>query len=598
MEKQSLRGDLPYFLRQWWRLLKPYKRYIYVLAIWIVIMQALAIVEPYGIMYVVDGIVGRNVWVKDHLWLIMLVMFAVLGSIGAVQVGKNRTVIKLLTLVEHELPVLCGQKLLRLPLVYHQTENTGMVIGKVVRGVGKTLELMSVIFFEILPLAVQTIITAVILTRLNALSAIIILPAVATFGYATVRIKRKWADHRIRRHELDGEADELLGQAVTNVMTTQAFVQEQREMAEINDARKRYHDMCNTEFGHYYRNDVFRNALVSLGRVLVIFACARAAFGGTLTMGALVFVCTLAEKVFISCYRIGTVYDRMMEAMDPVLRMVRIFDEPETVLDPAAPLAVPDRLRGAIELKKVSYRYRQRTSSDGLARKQALKDVCLRIEPGEAIGLVGESGCGKSTLVKLLMRFDDPTDGAVCLDDLDIRELSAGDFRRQIGYVPQEVEIYDRTVAENIAYGAPRATMAEIERAARIASAHDFISELENGYAEMVGNRGLRLSGGQRQRIGIARAVLLNPPILIFDEATSHVDVVSERKIQAAIEELRFGRTVILIAHRLSTIQNADRIVVMDEGQIKEIGSHRELLGRKGLYQRLVDIQTKAEAVA
>ena len=160
------------------------------------------------------------------------------------------------------------------------------------------------------------------------------------------------------------------------------------------------------------------------------------------------------------------------------------------------------------------------------------------------------------------------------------------------------MEVYDRSIAENIAYGAPNATRAEIERAAKIASAHDFISELEHGYDEVVGNRGLRLSGGQRQRIGIARAVLLNPPILVFDEATSHVDVVSERKIQAAIDELRQGRTVVIIAHRLSTVQNADRIVVMNEGVIVEVGSHNELVIGNGLYRRLVEIQTRAEAAA
>lgn len=598
MSNELLKGDLPYFLRQFWRLLKPYKRHMFGLALWIVAMQVLAIIEPYGIMYVVDAIVKEDVWVKANLWFIMLIMFVALAAMGGVQVGKSRAILKLVILIEHELPVLCGKKLMSLPLVYHQTENTGMVIGKVVRGVGRTIELVAVIFFEILPLIIQTVVTTIILVRLNATSAIIILPAVAIFGLVTVTIKRKWASHRIKRHELDGEADELLGQAVTNVMTTQAFVQEEREIAEVDAVRSRVREMSNLEFGHYYRNDVFRNALVSLGRVLVVYACARAAFGGTLSMGALVFVCTLAEKVFISCYRIGTVYDRMMEAMDPVLRMVRIFDEPETVANPIAPLTSPKRFAGAIDFDAVSYRYRQRTSPDGRAKKIALKSVSLSIWPGETIGLVGESGCGKSTLVKLLMRFDDPTSGCVCFDGLDLRTISTGDFRHQVGYVPQEVEIYDRSIAENIAYGAPAATRAEIERAAKIASAHDFISELEHGYDEVVGNRGLRLSGGQRQRIGIARAVLLDPPILVFDEATSHVDVVSERKIQTAIEDLRHGRTVIIIAHRLSTVQNADRIVVMNEGQVVEIGSHNELVIGNGLYKKLVDIQTKAEAAA
>ena len=206
-----------------------------------------------------------------------------------------------------------------------------------------------------------------------------------------------------------------------------------REIGEVDAVRDRVSKMCNLEFGHYYRNDVFRNALVSLGRVLVVYACAKAAFGGTLSMGALVFVCTLAEKVFISCYRIGTVYDRMMEAMDPVLRMVRIFDEPETVANPIIPVQAPKRFGGSIEFDHVSYRYRQRTSADGRAKKTALRDVTLSIKPGETIGLVGESGCGKSTLVKLLMRFDDPTSGRVRFDGFDLRDMNTRDFRHQVG---------------------------------------------------------------------------------------------------------------------------------------------------------------------
>ncbi len=583
-------------MARYYELMRPFWVYVKRALGFILLMQVLALLEPYMMKFVIDGIVYRKTFMATHLFLVMVGMLVVLILIGAVQIKKNRYIGDVIMVLERDLPISCGTKLLRLPLAYHQTENTGLVIGKVVRGVGKTMDLTGMILWEIVPLVIQTAVTACILLAYEWYAALVLMPLVILFGWLTIQVRMRLASHREERHDLDSTADELLGQAVTNVMTTQAFAQEEREMRIITEIRHRVHGMATSEFGEYRKADFWRTSVVNIGRVGIIFVCARAAFGNTMSMGTLVFLSTLSEKVFLGCYRIGAVFDNLMEASEPMLRMTNIFRETETVVDPVESVRFPRHPRGEIAVRGVTYHY-ERSDGKGFMEKPALKDLDLSIHAGETVGIVGESGSGKSTLAKLVMRFFDAREGGVLIDDVDVRFMSKGYFRRFIGYVPQEVEIYDMTVAENIAYGNPLATREEVERAARIAHADAFIGELPNGYGELVGNHGLRLSGGQRQRIGIARAVLLNPRILIFDEATSHVDVVSEQKIQRAIEELRRDRTVILIAHRLSTIQNADRIVVMHDGHIREIGTHHELLRQNGMYNRLVALQTRVEAV-
>jgi ATP-binding cassette subfamily B protein len=264
-------------------------------------------------------------------------------------------------------------------------------------------------------------------------------------------------------------------------------------------------------------------------------------------------------------------------------RIFDILDHSSSVPEPTNPVpmaAVP----GTIALRDVGFRHGSR---------RILKGINVEIRPGEMIGLVGHSGSGKSTLVNLICRFYDVTDGSIMVDGIDVRRYTVADYRKHIGLVLQEPFLFHGTIAENIAYGKPGATRAEVVAAARAAHAHEFILRLRHGYDSIVGERGQGLSGGERQRISIARALLINPHILMLDEATSSVDTETEKEIQKALDNLVQGRTTIAIAHRLSTLRRADRLIVLERGEVVEIGSHDELMAKQGAYWRLYEAQVR-----
>jgi ATP-binding cassette subfamily B protein len=264
-------------------------------------------------------------------------------------------------------------------------------------------------------------------------------------------------------------------------------------------------------------------------------------------------------------------------------RIFEVLDTEPEVADTENAVPLP-HIQGDVEFRNVYFGYDR--------NKPILKDVSLHVRPGEMIGLVGKTGAGKSTFINLVCRFYDPQMGQVLIDGVDVRAVRLSDLRSQIGVVLQEPFMFSGTIAENISYGKPDATPEEIMRAAKAANAHDFIMKFPDGYDTQVGERGGRLSGGERQRISIARAILHDPRILIFDEATSAVDTETEKQIQEAIERLVQNRTTFAIAHRLSTLRKADRIVVIDDGRIVEVGTHDELLDLRGHYWRLVQMQT------
>ncbi len=379
------------------------------------------------------------------------------------------------------------------------------------------------------------------------------------------------------------EVTNVLADTIPGIRVVKAFAQEHREVARFREANNRYlgvNDRINKVWALFAPTVTF---LTEIGLLVVwIFGISQVA-AHSITVGVLAAFLAYIGRFYTRLDSMSRIVSHTQQAAAGAKRIFDILDHVSSVPDATRPVPL-DKVEGRIELKNVGFRYGSRT---------ILRGIDLNIRAGEMIGLVGHSGSGKSSLVNLICRFYDVTEGGIRVDGVDIRSYSLASYRRHIGLVLQEPFLFFGSIAENIAYGKPEATREEIVSAARAARAHEFILRLPQGYDSLVGERGQALSGGERQRISIARALLIDPKILILDEATSSVDTTTEMEIQEALDNLIQGRTTIAIAHRLSTLRKADRLVVLDRGKVVEIGPHDELIARQGAYHALYLAQAR-----
>ena len=325
--------------------------------------------------------------------------------------------------------------------------------------------------------------------------------------------------------------------------------------------------------------------LVFAGIVGVLWSGARDVQSGAMSTGELVQFVIYAVIVAGAVGALSEIWGELQRAAGASERLTELLSARDAVTDPANPVPLPSPLRGEIVFEDVTFRYPARQT------QAALDAVSLRVRPGETVALVGPSGAGKTTIIQLMLRFYDPASGRILVDGTDIREVTRTDLRRQIALVPQDPVIFATSARENIRFGRPDATDAEVEQAARAAAAHEFLAALPQGYDTQLGERGVLLSGGQKQRVAIARAILRDAPIMLLDEATSALDAESERAVQKAVDRLSHGRTMLVVAHRLATVKRADRILVFDAGRIVAEGSHDTLVAEGGLYARLARLQ-------
>jgi ATP-binding cassette subfamily B protein len=385
-----------------------------------------------------------------------------------------------------------------------------------------------------------------------------------------------------------GKFCSLLNESISGIRVVKAFAQEDREMDRFMQRSEALAEAGIKADGFWYVLFGWMSFLTGLGAIIAWLAGGLEVIAGNMTVGMLVAFYGYLWLFFGPLQWFSQVNNWMSRAFAGAERVFEVIDTPTEAYESPDAVSIP-YIQGDIEFRNVRFGYDK--------SNPVLKGISIDVKQGEMIGLVGKSGVGKTTLINLICRFYEADSGQILIDGVDIREIRLKDLRRQIGVVLQEPFLFNGTIAENIAYGKPGATFEEIVAAARAANAHNFILGKPDGYDTQVGERGSKLSGGEKQRVSIARAILHNPRILILDEATSSVDVETEKQLQEAIQRLVAGRTTFAIAHRLSTLRNATRLVVLDEGKIAEEGTHQELLDKKGVFHKLVDIQSQTSQI-
>ncbi|MCX8087584.1 MAG: ABC transporter ATP-binding protein/permease [Rhodocyclaceae bacterium] len=570
-----------------WRFAVPYKGMLFAGFLLTLAATAATLVPPYLTMPLMDDVLipyqnGQPIdWAKVA-WLLGGLLGA---ALLAWALGWARTYI--LALVSErigaDLRTTTYEHLLKLSLEYFGGKRTGDLMARIGSETDRINVFLSLHLLDFATDVLMIAMTAVILFSIHpwlALITLLPLPIIAWLIHI-VRDKLRTGFEQIDR--VWAEVTSVLADTIPGIRVVKAFAQEAREAQRFREAN-RHNLEVNDRLNRVWSLFAPTVGLLTEVGVLVVWV-----FGiwliakDTITVGVLTAFLAYISRFYTRLDSMSRIVSVTQKAAAGAKRIFDILDHVSSVPEPKTPAPLPP-VKGGIEIDDVHFRYGNRA---------ILRGVSLTIRPGEMIGLVGHSGSGKSTLVNLICRFYDVSEGAIRVEGVDLRNVPVAEWRRHIGLVLQEPFLFFGTIAENIAYGKPNATREEIVAAARAAHAHEFILKQPFGYDSLVGERGQSLSGGERQRISIARALLIDPKILILDEATSAVDTETEFEIQQALNNLIRGRTTIAIAHRLSTLRRADRLVVMDRGQIVEIGHHDELMEKQGHYWRLYMAQSK-----
>jgi ATP-binding cassette subfamily B protein len=486
--------------------------------------------------------------------------------------------------VEYTLREQLVSKLNSLPISFHQREGVGGTMNRVNQGISGYVGAFSDVAFNLLPTLLYLVLSVMAMLRMEwrlAAAVIVFTPLPALIGARAApeqmrrerRLVERWSSIYSRFNEV-----------LAGIMTVKGYLMEEEEKRRFLQGVREGNEIVRRGVRTDNLTGTLRTSAATAARLAALALGGYLALQGEITVGTLVAFLGYIGGLFGPVQGLTNAYQTFRRVSVSLETIFGILDADDIVGDAPGAAAV-NHLRGEVEFRNVSFGYQPGSA--------VLRNINLIARPGETIALVGPSGSGKTTLATLLQRFYSVSEGAITIDGVNIRDMTQHSLRSHIGVVFQDAHLFNDTVRANIAYGRPQATQAEIEAAARAAHAHDFIMHLPSGYDTIVRERGTRLSGGQRQRIAIARALLKNPPILILDEATSALDSDSERLIQQALKTLLQGRTAFVIAHRLSTVCDADRIVVIKDGMIAEVGSHAELMGNSGYYASLVARQTK-----
>ncbi len=550
----------------WWKLL------IATVAMVVSSVSAVYIPVVLGRRIVDQGIAKQN-WEMLGTYTVWLIgLFFIQNLFSAVRMNIMH---QLGQRFVYDLRVIAYEHLQRLSLSYFHQRNTGDIMSRISNDVGAVEDMVVHGTDSVISNGLLVIFILVILFRTNAyLTGLALLP-LPIFIIAIILFARVIRPLYERIRSQLGDINTKLQENITGIQVVKAFGREDYELAEFKESSAEYLRLNIKGIWLWTSFFPFLGFLTSMSVVVVVWVAGMLARTQAFTVGQLIVFIGELQQFYHPVGMLLRVHNIFNRALAAMARIFELLDEEPEVKEAPDAIELED-VQGRVEIRNVTFRYP--------TGELVLKNVSVVAEPGEVVAIVGRSGAGKTSLVNLIPRFYDPQEGQILIDGIDIRKVTLRSLRAQIGMVLQETFLFDGTVKENILYGRLDATDEEVVEAAKAAYAHEFIMNLPDGYDTIIGERGVKLSGGQRQRIAIARAILKNPRILILDEATSLVDTEAEQMIQAALENLMQGRTTFVIAHRLSTVRNADKIVVIDEGEVVEQADHETLMRQGGLY--------------